>query len=388
MPVTFIPDPHKGPGYGILLISPMQCENAPTFALTNASTRQCLSPTGWQSAEVFLEPDAWDCTNEQLRLAVGPHVVDNLDSLDMYKLQLKDDAGNIISYGLTIDDIVQSSMVGGQGLATAVATAPKVEPTPEPEPLVLEPQPEPQPMPEVEMAPEQPAKKSSLPLILGIVILCALLGAGLWWYLQKQTPVTEENATQTEESAASTDEKATEEKTEQKEEQSSEAKPEEQTQEAEQKTTAPQSTDQSGKQSEEQGSTPATPAQIRPMDSARALLRTNDTGEKSQSLAAELRSKAPDDAAAQDAVFLLFEDAAQKGVSSAMSELAGYYDPSNTAPKGSISPDVEQAYTWYQKAQQSGDVKAQEHLARLKSWAEEQAPKGNSEAKKLLNLWK
>ncbi len=399
MPVTFIPDPHKGPGHGILLISPMHCENAPTFAITNASTRQCLAPEGWQSAEVFLEPDAWDCENEQLRLAVGPAVVDHLDSLDMYKLQLKDDGGNIISYGLTIDDIVQSSMAGGQGMAmaapvtapVAAMTAPQPTPEPEPDPTT---QAEPDPLPSMNMEEQEPAKKSPLALIIAIVLLCALLGAGIWWYLQQQA-----------ETSADVPAETSTPQTEEAPQESTESAPEKNTTEEKAGEEAAGEAKQSSEQGSEQNAAPSTPqeqttsdeaakaeqgsaASLSPMDSARTLLRKNDTGEQSHSLATTLREQAGSDAAAQDAVFLLFEDAAQKGVAPAMSELAGYYDPTNTAPKGSISPDAEQAHHWYSKAQNSGDAKAQEHLQRLQTWAEEEAKKGNATAKNLLNTWK
>ncbi len=394
MPVTFIPDPHKGPGNGILLISPMQCDNAPTFALINASTRQCLSPQGWQSAEVFLEPEAWDCENEQLRLAVGPSVVDHLDSLDMYKLQLKDDAGNIISYSLAIDDIIQSSMAGGQGLSMAaasplVASEPAPEPTPEPEP---EPEPEPTPLPDMQMQAQEPAQRNMLPLILGVLILCALLGAGIWWYLNKDADPPVDAAATTEQSAEQASEQTAEPTAEPAVEQDSEQAKEESGPEqagTEQAGTEPSATtpeQSSDKQTSDAQS--ASPASVHPIDSARELLRQNDSGEKSHGLATELRAKAGDDAKAQDAVFLLFEDAAEKGVSAAMTELGGYYDPSHEAPKGSISPDAEQAHIWYDKAAKAGEATAAERLQSLQKWAEEEAKKGNAEAKNLLNNWK
>ncbi len=381
MSVEFIPDPHKGPGHGIITVSPLSCDASPTFAITNASTQACLSPEGWQSAEVFLQPQAWDCTNEQLRLAVGPEVVDHLDSLDMYRLQIKDAAGAITIYTLAISDIIHSSMMGGQGMGQMQATAPvtpvvekEPEPDPTPEPEITEqPAPTSDPLPEMSMAQEEPAKKNMLPLILGVVILCALLGAGLWWYLSQQNTDPGVATTQGEEVQPSAEKSDTEQT-----EQTEQAKEEETTQ-----APAPAAQPQSSDTATENSTTV-----LSPMESARELLRQNATGDKSQTLATSLQAQAQNDAKAQDAIFLLFEDAAQKGVSAAMTALAGYYDPSHEGPKGSISPDAQEAYAWYTKAEQAGDASAKEHLARLHTWVTQEAQKGDATAKKLLQTWK
>ncbi len=378
MPVEFTPDPHKGPGHGIITVSPLTCDAEPTFALTNASTQDCLSPEGWQSAEVFMHPQAWDCTNEQLRLAVGPEVVDHLDSLDLYRLQIKEATGNITIHTLAISDIIHSSMVGGQGMGHVQMAAPvapvvekEPEPTPEPAPQP-EPALEPDPLPEMTMAQEEPAKKNMLPVILGVVLLCALLGAGLWWYLSQQDAEQLPDTTQGEEVQPSSNEDDAQ-KAEENEQEA--AQPQE---------NAPQSPAENADAASSQSSA----ATLSPMDSARELLRQNDSGEKSHTLATSLQAQAQNDAKAQDAVFLLFEDAAQKGVSTAMTALAGYYDPSHEGAKGSISPDPQEAYAWYTKAAQAGDASAKEHLARLQTWATQEAQKGDATAKNLLQMWK
>ncbi len=374
MSVEFIPDPHKGPGHGIITVSPLTCDVQPTFSLTNASTQDCLSPEGWQSAEVFLHPQAWDCTNEQLRLSVGPDVVDHLDSLDLYRLQIKEATGNITIYTLAISDIIHSSMTGGQGMGLVQMAAPvtpvvekEPEPTPQPEPA-----PESDPLPEMTMAQEEPVKKNMLPIILGVVLLCALLGAGLWWYLSQQDVEQLPETTQSEEVQPVSEE-------------SDAQKAEENTQDAAQPQEGEQqpSVENADTSSAQSGATA-----LSPMDSARELLRQNDSGEKSHTLATSLQAQAQNDAKAQDAVFLLFEDAAQKGVSTAMTALAGYYDPSHEGAKGSISPDPQEAYAWYTKAVQAGDASAKEHLVRLQTWVTQEAEKGDATAKNLLQMWK
>ncbi len=407
MPANFIPDPHNGPGHGIISASPFQCETAPTFALINASNKLSLSLEGWQSAEVFLEPTAWDCENDLLRLAVGPQVVDNLDILDMYKLIIKDASGKVSSFNLAIDDIIQSHMAGGDGIgvaapAAAVVAASMVEPEPEPEP---EPQPEPEPAPQPEPLPEvtMPAgeqKKSALPLILGICILCALLGAGLWWYLTQYKDTNADNTAQTEDVDKN---KEAEQKKDGADAKNDAAKKDDAQQDASKKPQEPTNpADATDKKDASKGGSATPPpaqgkgdqgttapsAQLSPMDSARQLLRQNDTGEKSYDLATNLKPNAVDNADAQDAIFLLLEDAAQKGVSGAMTDLGGYYDPSSTEGKGSIMPDANEARSWYSKAQAGGDAKAEAALKNLRAWAEEESKKGNAAAKELLNSWK
>ncbi len=398
MPASFIPDPHKGPGNGIIIVTPLQCTAAPTFALVNASDKRCLTPEGWQTGEVFLEPVAWDCENDMLRLAVGPEVVDNLDSLDMYKLHVKDATGVVTTYNLAVDDIIQSSMAGGHGVGMAAPVAaavvaapvveePQVEPEPEPAPV---PEPEPAPLPEVDMADNTPAKKSPLPLILGILLLCALLGGALWWYFTQYKDTTDTEPTTTEETEKDTGkDDADKEKKEEAPSDQNKAendKPEnDKSEEAKQEDNKPEEAKPEGNTGTD-NSAPAT--NLSPMDSARELLRKNDAAQKSYDLAQNLKPQAEKDAKAQDAVFLLLEDAAQKGLSGAMTELGNFYDPSSTGAKGSISPDANEAYTWYTKAQESGDANVTASLERLQKWAEEEAKKGNAAAKDLLNSWK
>ncbi len=407
MPASFIPDPHKGPGNGIIIVTPLQCTSVPTFALINASDRNSLSPEGWQSAEVFLEPEAWDCENEVLRLAVGPNVVDHLDKLDMYKLHIKDATGTVTTYNLVIDDILQSSMAGGQGVGMAAPVAaaavvaepapePEPEPIPEPEPMP-EASPEPDPLPSVDMPPEEPVKKSPLPIILGIVLLCALLGGALWWYFTQYKDTAAQDGTTTEETQKDDADKAEDDAAQNDADAKNDTAKDDDVQDAAQEDATKED---AGKESDNdaandaQGATEDTQktesstTPLGPMESARELMRKNDAAEKSYNLAQSLKEQAANDVKAQDAIFLLLEDAAQKGMNEAMNGLGTYYDPSSTEAKGTITPDAREAYTWYTRAQQAGDAQAAASLERLRTWAEEAAQKGDASAKELLNIWK
>ncbi len=403
MPANFISDPHKGAGYGIIEVHPIQCNDAPTFALVNASNRLCLSPEGWQNSEVFLEPTEWHCENDLLRLFVGPQVVDNLDSLDLYKLSVKDASGAVTSFNLAIEDILQSSMTGGDGMgaaapvAAAAVVAPVVTPEPEPE---SEPEPEPTPpapLPEVDMPPQEPPKRNLLPIIIGICLLCALLGGALWWYFTQYKGADAQDPTQTEEQQKKDDAAKDADATKDKEgdadkDKDAAAKDADSGKTPEGETPADKGAEGANGADNASGagssSTGSGSASLSPLASARELLSKNDTGEKSHELATSLKPQVGNDANAQDAVFLLLEDAAQKGVGGAMRELGDYYDPSTSTPKGSIMPDGQEARSWYTKAQEAGDANADAALQNLRTWAEEEAKKGNATAKSLLESWK
>jgi TPR repeat protein len=67
--------------------------------------------------------------------------------------------------------------------------------------------------------------------------------------------------------------------------------------------------------------------------------------------------------------------------------LARFYDPADTAPKGSIRPDPEQACVWYNKAKDKGQSAADDKLTALRAWAEAEKDT-NPQAKSLLESWK
>ncbi len=385
MPAKFIPDMHQGPGHGIIIVQPFTCQSAPLFALYRSSDKLCLDRNGWQGSEVFLEPTAWDCHENIVRLAVNEAVVNNLDKLDTYKIIIKEGEQSQ-SFSLLIEDIVQSTMDGGFGIGAAMEA-----PTPqeisrktvveEVAPVVEEPAPpvEPEPkIPEISQPlrfhTEQPEEKKGSKLIPILLLILLLLVAGVaafWWYLHKQTEDTQkspiEQATQKDKDANATKDAANEAKDK----------------------------DSQDKKSSDGASL------VVPIDAARALLRKNATGEESQALAQQLEkegkeaaSKLKDDAAKQkeaaarqDAIFLLIEDAAQKGIPTAMTQLGAFYDPSLHKMYGSIPADLEQAHSWYKQALQGGDTKAQASLDSLRTWAETAAKGGDKTAQNLLEKW-
>lgn len=127
----------------------------------------------------------------------------------------------------------------------------------------------------------------------------------------------------------------------------------------------------------------AEPAKVEsPLSLARKHLSGAADPAASLAMSKDYRAK-PDGA---DAAFLLVEDAAQKGNAKGMLELAGFYDPTDTNPAGSIAKDPRQAWNWYKKAEAAGEATAKDKLAALRAWAEAEAPKGSDAAKQILTL--
>lgn len=100
-----------------------------------------------------------------------------------------------------------------------------------------------------------------------------------------------------------------------------------------------------------------------------------------------LAKSLPESPERADAVFLLLEYAADSGNTEAALAVASYYDPAYEGPSGSIHKNPEIAYEWYQEALDGGEKLAENHLAELRRWVEEQAAKGSRDALELLKRW-
>lgn len=340
MSAKFIHDIHRGPGYGIVIVDGDAPRQVRGFALYRASDGRCLAQSGWQGTECYLVPDTWDIDAGTLRLSVGTGIVDHLDALDMYRILLRgpDSADGVYTHTLVVESIVYSQQHGGGGVASAVAPKPMSPPPSEPEPEQVQ-NPQPAPGPD-HLIMGVPAKKNSaLPLVLALIVLTALLALAVgsyFWYTKKQA----ENIPQ------------------------SEAAP-----------------------------VPVSTQPRLPMIVVREHLRSGATAQASLDLARELQKNAADTATA-DAVFLLLEDAAQKGQPEAMYLLGVCYD---TAPpalngvkgmsRGSVAPDMAQAYEWYNKALAAGYAQAKGAMTDLKRTVEAASHKGDSAATELLHRW-
>jgi hypothetical protein len=120
------------------------------------------------------------------------------------------------------------------------------------------------------------------------------------------------------------------------------------------------------------------------LEKARQALRDGITPEEALALANSL----PESPERADAAFLLLEYAADSGLSEASLAVARYYDPTDKEPSGTIRKNAETSYGWYLEAMADGQEDAKTRLARLRSWVEQQADEGSSEARELLNTWR
>jgi cytoskeletal protein RodZ len=126
--------------------------------------------------------------------------------------------------------------------------------------------------------------------------------------------------------------------------------------------------------------TPEAPA----LEKARKALREGISPEDALALA----NSFPESPERADAAFLLLEFAADSGNAAAALAVARYYDPTDKEPSGTIYKNSESAYDWYTEALAGGQENAGTRMAKLRSWVEEQASQGSSEARELLNTWR
>ena len=100
------------------------------------------------------------------------------------------------------------------------------------------------------------------------------------------------------------------------------------------------------------------------------------------------------------ASFLVFRRAAEAGNVPAEIELAAFYDPMTTPPRGGFTPDAARAADWYERAALAGSAEAQRKLglllakgganlavdaAKAKGWLQQAAAQNDADAKKVLD---
>lgn len=112
MRALLVADPRRGPGYAIIEIHGVAPADAPSFLLQRQSDGLYLSGGGWRSDAVTLHADFSACSEDGLRLGVGPAVVDELAADQEYTLSLPGSG----ACGLALGTLRQSRIIGGQGV--------------------------------------------------------------------------------------------------------------------------------------------------------------------------------------------------------------------------------------------------------------------------------
>ena len=136
MKAIYSDDKDKGAGHGFLRIGDAQVGNMEglRFSIKRGTDHNCLGPGGWQPAESPLPAQRITLSDDGFDIAVGPEVVDHLDTRENYRLTLISADGTSSVAALRVPEVTYSPVGGGQGMAVAAAPEPKPAPAPAPPP--------------------------------------------------------------------------------------------------------------------------------------------------------------------------------------------------------------------------------------------------------------
>lgn len=314
MKVIYTSQQPSRPGYGVLIASELgAAPGEASFMLKRASDRKCLADSGWQEAEVYIKPERADMREDGLYLYIGPQVVDNLDMQESYRFYLTWPGASPLSAGLKVEGLIYSPLSGGAGIAQAEKAAlkgPLTPPGKTEEKSAPEPQDQPAPQTTASAGREERPSAPQAQSNKKQAIMWAVIIA-LFLALGGGIYYLVNKDSFEKESAA-----------------------------------------------------------LPPLEEAYKYLSGDKiTAEESYNLAERLWKETSDNA--RDAAFLLYEDAANKGMGAAMLMLGRYYDPVEDTPHGSIIKDAEQAFAWYEKALNAGETDAKNKIDTLRKWVEE-----------------
>ena len=90
MKAIYSDDKDKGAGHGFLRIGDAQVGNMEglRFSIKRGTDHNCLGPGGWQPAESPFTAQRITLSDDGFDIAVGPEVVDHLDTRENYRLSL------------------------------------------------------------------------------------------------------------------------------------------------------------------------------------------------------------------------------------------------------------------------------------------------------------
>lgn len=358
MRATVLPQPE--PGFAVLRITEL---DASPEGLTISIQRQQgpdshLADDGWRRTEAWLQPEHVLRIKDSLEFQLGPEICDRLAGIATVRLRVKEpDIGvvgtTVVAWPQMLTSGALDPSYRGGDETIRLRRRPPAEPEPPPpappfEPPVEEPPP-PTPMPELRA--ERPALPTPEPhgsgrtgWMIAAVILLLLAGGGYFAYTNYF----------------------------QKHEREATATP---------------------------PATPALSATDPAKKSAREMvaeyLATNPAPE-----AMLAKGKALADGGELGAAFLVWRRAAEAGNAPAQVEVAAFYDPLVTPPRGGFTPDAARAADWYERAALAGNPEAQRRFGQLlakggaglaadqgraRSWLQQAAAQNDAEAKKTLD---
>ena len=179
-----LPDELQGPGFGWLHLEPFELEAQEPLSLTierNQDGRFLGLSGQWQPTAQWLAPVDTDAHGDRVACNLGADVIDALLANPQMQYRI------VVRSGAQQAQAVLRLAAGlypSNARAAVIAPAVAQEPAP----------PEPPPAPEIEPeAPAPAAKRSKMPVLLGLVVL-AIAGAALWWFMQDNELATNEPA--------------------------------------------------------------------------------------------------------------------------------------------------------------------------------------------------
>lgn len=346
---------HPEGGHAVLLLRGVAEPPAdPRFRILREGwTKGTLGPEGWQVGDALLSPDRVEPSPQGVRLYLGPHVVDWLEA---GPVQFRLPAARIEA-PVFWPDI--APLHGGSGNAIAgPPPAQRSPPPPSPPPLpgmdtdaTVMMAPRAAPPPPLSVPQPAPAAKtrSALPLILLLLLLVAGAGGGgaYWWFvLREQALVVAEAPT-----------------------------PPPTVQPVAPPAPEPPRTPEPVLPPLRPQAPPSAPASLDGLAVPEVIARAASPAAIAQEAARRF------DAGRHDDALLLWEAAARAGHATAITRLAGLYDPVGFQPGRPFrDPDPRQAARHYRDAIAAGDAAAAEPRARLRRWLEDRAREGDINA--------
>jgi hypothetical protein len=342
---------HPAGGHALIRIAGLATTPAdPRFAiLRDGWQRGVLGPDGWQVGAALLSPDRVAMTGEEVVLAIGPAIVDLVETGPV-RFRLP---GSAVDMPVFWPDLT-TSHAGSRGPvpprpAPRAPAPPRVAPAGEDATIVVPP---PEPMAaRAPLAAEPPRGGGAWPLLLLLLLLVAAGGGGAYWWLElREQPAAVAEATPTPTPAA--------------------LPPAAPPVEAPPPVAAlpPAAPPEAISPSPD----PATPS-LADLTVPQVIARAPGIAEIAAEAAARAARGAHEDA------LLLWEAAARLGHAPSLTALGRLYDPVGFRPGRPFrTPDPRQAARYYQQAVRAGDAGAEAARAALRAWLQQQATRGDT----------